>query len=65
MTTATAASISQIPYKRKRPVRYRRFAEPSLNITEPTTKQAGPSPDDLYHILVLAAEGYVNLSQLK
>lgn len=67
MTTATettASIVSQYPYKRKRPARHRRYAE-TKNATESSFNLAGPSPDALYNILVLAAEGYVNLGQLK
>ncbi|XP_037039099.1 uncharacterized protein LOC119076440 [Bradysia coprophila] len=48
--------------KRKRPLRTKRQA--SYNDTNfPDDKSAGPSPDDMYRILVMAAEGYVKLNE--
>lgn len=68
MTTAVASPqnniVTQVSYKRRRPARTRRFVQPN-NTQEFAPKMAGPSPDALYRILVLAAEGYVNLGQLK
>ena len=54
-----AAATSQISYKKRRPSRIRR----NVNSGE-ELKLAQPSPEDLYKILVSAAEGYVNFSNL-
>lgn len=58
MTTAQATS--QITYKRKRPPRVKRHIN-KMNFTD--EKLAGPSPDDMYKILLMAAEGYVKLNE--
>lgn len=56
--TATAAT-SQI-FKRKRPARIKRQTN---NTNFADEKLAGPSPDDMYKILLMAAEGYVKLNE--
>lgn len=56
--TATPAA-SQI-FKRKRPARIKRHTN---NTNFPDEKLAGPSPDDMYKILLMAAEGYVKLNE--
>lgn len=55
MPITTADASTTVKYKKLRPARLKR------NINE--DKKAEPSPDDLYKILILAAEGYVNLNQ--
>lgn len=47
--------------KRKRPIRTKRQAHNGTNF--PDDKSAGPSPDDMYRILLMAAEGYVKLNE--
>lgn len=58
------AATSQISYKRKRPARVRRRANNNgTNTNYLDESSAGPSPDDLYKILLIAAEGYVKLNE--
>lgn len=60
MPMTSAQTTSQISYKRKRPPRIKRQTDKK---TFPNDKLAGPSPDDMYKILILAAEGYVKLNE--
>lgn len=54
--TSAVEGTSKVKYKKLRPARLKRNAE--------NNRRAEPSPDDLYKILVMAAEGYVNLKQM-
>ncbi|KAJ6635532.1 hypothetical protein Bhyg_14118 [Pseudolycoriella hygida] len=56
----TAATSSQITYKRKRPSRIKREINNTKIVDD---KSAGPSPEDMYKILLMAAEGYVKLNE--
>lgn len=60
MPMTSAQATSQISYKRKRPARIRRQTNNTNFLDE---KSAGPSPDDMYKILLMAAEGYVKLNE--
>lgn len=60
MPMTASQSTSQISYKRKRPARLKRETN---NTNFPNEKLAGPSPDDMYKILLMAAEGYVKLNE--
>ncbi len=55
------ATTSQISYKRKRPLRVKRQTNNGTNFLDEMS--AGPSPDDMYKILLMAAEGYVKLNE--
>lgn len=60
MPMTAELATSQITYKRKRPPRIKRQIN---NTNFPNEKLAGPSPDDMYKILLMAAEGYVKLNE--
>lgn len=58
------SQISQISIRKRRPARHRRAAT-NGTATPPADRLAGPSPEELYKILVLAAEGYVKMSTVQ
>lgn len=59
MPMTQAQPTSQITYKR-RPPRMKRQTNNTNFLDE---KSAGPSPDEMYKILLMAAEGYVKLNE--
>lgn len=62
MPMQTAPAASQVNYKKRRPGRKRRQAS-NFTTEHDSLLAAGPSPEDMYKILILAAEGYVGLNQ--
>lgn len=62
------AAVQSTTQKRRPSTRYRRNinriqAMKKKNETNASHKMAEPSPDDLFKVLVLAAESYVHLNQ--
>lgn len=63
--TEGISQISQISIRKRRPVRHRRAAANGTSTATGDERLAGPSPEELYKILVLAAEGYVKMSAVQ
>lgn len=61
-----SSGTSNVPKRRPPNIRYRRNARVGFNEQQKPINTTGePSPDDLFRVLVMAAESYVHLNQLQ